>query len=178
MMEELGLIPKTDDWAHAKMNKEDLVKLISKGEREQEEGQWSAGLGFGEERRHDRKRLMLDEQDPRYQNRDEDSEEEGVEDRPARRDEEREEEGEGEFVRISAAELYGDRKKKKDKDRKHKKDKKHSRRHKDKKDSSRKKKHHKDRDGDRRKDKDGHKKRKRDREDKDKRDSKRRKSHH
>lgn len=50
MMEELGLIPKSDDWAEAKMGKQDLEKLIVKGEREQEAGLWSSGLGFGDER--------------------------------------------------------------------------------------------------------------------------------
>lgn len=50
MMEELGLAPKTDDWAQAKMDKKDLQKLIVRGEREQEDGQWSTGLGFGDER--------------------------------------------------------------------------------------------------------------------------------
>lgn len=50
MMEELGLKPKTDDWAEAKIDKKDLERWIVKGEREQEDGLWSSGLGFGDER--------------------------------------------------------------------------------------------------------------------------------
>jgi len=61
MKEELGLVPKSNDWGMSRLDKDEYKKLVERGTHEQEEGTRVTGIGFGQEKRQNRDLLELKE---------------------------------------------------------------------------------------------------------------------